>query len=151
MSEDLREEIRKANIYRDIVAMMLLGFFLQSLFNWPFYWGSFGIWHFVLAGFYLLLGSIFYYIYIRKVKKVEKLHKHNYDEKSLYCSECGKYWNLKNCLYCNSKNVKLVKIIEEFVHFKHDSYSVECKACGKSKKIDSFTSMHIKKKKLEVR
>lgn len=150
-SEDLRSKIKKANIYRDIVAMMLFGFFLQSLFNWTFYWNSFGIWHFVLTGFYLLLGSIFYYVYVRKVKKVEKLHHHEYNEKSLFCNMCGKYWNLKSCLYCNSKKVKFVKEIEDFGHFNHNLFIIECKDCGKSKKIDSFSSMHIKKKKLEAR
>ena len=151
MNEDLLNIVKKANRYRDIVAMMLLGLFLQMLLNWSVLWGVLGIWHFFLTGLFFFIGGIFYLDFIRRMRRVENLHDHMYDDHSLFCKECGKYWNLKSCLYCNSKNIKIVREADDFQHFEHDIYSIECKDCGKSKKIDSFTSMHVKKSKLEVR
>ncbi|MHA1292404.1 MAG: hypothetical protein ACTSQJ_07025 [Promethearchaeota archaeon] len=149
--EDLKEKVEKANKNLKIWTMLFFGLTLQTIQMWSWFFNPhldepMRIWNygvFIFIGIWFLIGFLAYKIYNLQIKSVEKTHDHKFD-KSFHCEICGKYWDLRTCLFCNSKNIIYVKREEDFEYFKRFINVIQCKSCGKMIEIDSFSSLDIR-------
>ena len=131
--------------------MLFFGLFIQTIMSWTWFFNpdlnNIGnIWNytlFILMGLWFIIGYILYKIFRGKIKSIDKTHPHVYG-KSLHCEVCGKYWDLRTCLKCNSDDIQYQRKSEDFEYFKRNYNIIICKSCGKSTEIDSFSTARMK-------
>ena len=139
----MQSEMRNLKRKRDKWSIIFFGLTTQILLLWNWFFQPDNYWIFIIVGVCFLIGLIEFKVYFKKINKIKKSHKHKYDN-SYHCKVCGIYWDLKSCIYCNSRDIKYIRKEEELNYFKRSTNLLECNLCKKSVNIDSYSTTTIK-------
>lgn len=142
-NSDLKQSVQKLNSRLIIWTTIFFGLMIQTIQSWNWFFRPGNYWVFLFIVIWFLIGFAGFKVFKMKLNKIGKTHAHKYDA-SYHCEICGIYWDLKSCVYCNSKKILYSKKSEDFGYFKRNINAIECEDCGKVVEIDSYSTVRPK-------
>ncbi len=138
-----KEKIQKLNAKLILWTVLFFGLMIQGIQNWNWFFSLSNFWIFAFITSCFVIGLGGFLLYKKRINKIQNSCNHKYDN-SYHCEICGIYWDLRSCIYCNSKKIVYMKKSQNLGTILRKFNVVQCNNCGKSINIDSFSTTKIK-------